>query len=140
MMAASMALPAPIRRFKPFVAARTILSLALAVYFAFGVLAPLAAGEDAGLPMCCRRHGAHHCAMSMMFAERATALGWRPAACPRWPRNATVANFASLVAPVMDCAAGRFAFISASRAKSSHHAMLPIQRRLGLRGPPSRTA
>ena len=136
-MAASMALPASIRRYKPLDAARAVLSLVIAAYFAFGVLAPLAAGEDAGLPMCCRRHGAHHCAMMMMAEERALGPGWRPAACPRWPRNATVAGFASLVAPVMDCASARFAFTSATRTESSHHAMLPIQRRLGLRGPPA---
>jgi len=137
MMAASMALPASIPRLKPLAAARAVLSLAIAFYFAFGVLAPLAAGEDAGLPMCCRRHGAHHCAMMMMAEERAIGPGWRPAACPRWPRNATVANFASLIAPVVDRAAARFAFASATRAESSRHAMLPLQRRLGLRGPPA---
>jgi len=40
-------------------------SIFLILFFGLGPLSALADGtEDASLPACCRRHGAHHCAMS----------------------------------------------------------------------------
>jgi len=44
---------------------RRTLSIFLVLFFGLGpVAAALHAEEDAGLPACCRRHGAHHCAMA----------------------------------------------------------------------------
>jgi hypothetical protein len=44
---------------------RRCFSIFLILFFGLGPLSALAEGsEDAGLPACCRRHGAHHCAMS----------------------------------------------------------------------------
>jgi hypothetical protein len=40
-------------------------SIFLILFFGLGPLSAFVDGtEDAGLPACCRRHGAHHCAMS----------------------------------------------------------------------------
>jgi len=43
---------------------RRVLSIFLVLFFGIGPL-PISfgAGDDARLPACCRRHGAHHCAM-----------------------------------------------------------------------------
>lgn len=48
-------------------------SIYLVLFFALGPLSAFVDGtEDAGLPPCCRRHGAHHCAMyAQIMAMRA---------------------------------------------------------------------
>jgi hypothetical protein len=58
-------------------------------------LSPLIGGsEDANLPVCCRRHGAHHCSMNVA-AKRAMAAQDRTPAfdasptCPSYPSAAT---------------------------------------------------
>ena len=48
-------------------------SIFLVLFFGLGPLSAFVDGsEDAGLPACCRRHGAHHCAMyAQIMAMRA---------------------------------------------------------------------
>jgi hypothetical protein len=47
-------------------------SIFLILFFGLGPLSALVdSSQDAGLPACCRRHGAHHCAMSAEMAMRA---------------------------------------------------------------------
>jgi hypothetical protein len=52
---------------------RRVLSIFLILFFGLGPLSAFVDGsEDAGLPPCCRRHGAHHCAMyAQIMAMRA---------------------------------------------------------------------
>lgn len=59
---------------------RRSFSIFLILTFALGPLSALADGsEDANLPACCRRNGAHHCAISMhRAAMRAQADQERP--------------------------------------------------------------
>ena len=71
---------------------RRPLAFLLILFFALGPLqGVLEAGEDSRLPACCRRQGAHHCAMSeeMQAAmERATSTApafSAPATCPSFP-------------------------------------------------------
>ena len=71
---------------------RRPLAILLVLFFALGPLQGLLeASDDARLPACCRRHGAHHCAMSedMMAAlERAISSKpafTAPATCPSFP-------------------------------------------------------
>src|SRR4051812_47672753 len=69
---------------------RRLLSLVLVALFWAGPLSALMPGsEQARLPACCRRHGAHHCAM--ISAEGASAAPGRtfasPARCPRYHRS-----------------------------------------------------
>ena len=67
-------------------------SIFLVLFFGLGPLSALVDGsEDAGLPPCCRRHGAHHCAM-YAHPGHAGGLGIdpRPAVsdpltCPHYP-------------------------------------------------------
>ncbi len=68
-------------------------SIFLVLFFGLGPLSALVDGtEDASLPPCCRRHGAHHCAMyQRILAMRAQqASDPRPAVsdpltCPNYP-------------------------------------------------------
>jgi hypothetical protein len=48
-------------------------SIFLILFFGLGPLSALVDGSaDAGLPVCCRRHGAHHCALyAQIMAMRA---------------------------------------------------------------------
>lgn len=74
---------------------RRALSISLIMFFSFGPLAAtLGASEDAGLPACCRRLGAHHCAMAMGMAAAmidaapGKAIFAAPATCPEFPGTA----------------------------------------------------
>ncbi|MGO9336527.1 MAG: hypothetical protein ACLPY1_03365 [Terracidiphilus sp.] len=76
---------------------RRALSILLILCFGLGPLAAtLGADDDARLPACCRRHGAHHCAMAMrssaMMADAAAGkTAWTaPSTCPMFPGAASV--------------------------------------------------
>jgi hypothetical protein len=67
-------------------------SILLILFFGFGPLSVLIDSEDANLPACCRRHGAHHCAITMRMTAmlRDAASGKMPMAsapltCPHYP-------------------------------------------------------
>ena len=74
------------------------ISIFLVLFFSLGPLAALApASEDAYLPACCRRGGAHHCAMYMqMIAARmivppgAPPIAKAPSHCPYYPQHPSV--------------------------------------------------
>lgn len=73
---------------------RRALSILLVLFFGLGPLsATLPGSDDARLPACCRRNGAHHCAMSDALLARMieTVLGQpiisAPAHCPMYPGN-----------------------------------------------------
>ena len=70
------------------------ISIFLILFFWLGPLAAMlpASDGDSRLPPCCRRHGAHHCAMSMRMAalmSQATSGGkpifTAPLTCPYFP-------------------------------------------------------
>ena len=49
---------------------RRWISVSLVLFFGLWPLTgALEASDDSRLPACCRRHGAHHCAMSMQIAK-----------------------------------------------------------------------
>jgi hypothetical protein len=67
-------------------------SILLILFFGLGPLSVLIDSEDANLPLCCRRLGAHHCAMAMRMAAmmREAAPGKMPLVeapltCPEYP-------------------------------------------------------
>jgi hypothetical protein len=71
---------------------RRALSIPLILWFWLGPFAPmLETRDDARLPTCCRRHGAHQCASSMrtaaMMADTASGkpIFTAPATCPAFP-------------------------------------------------------
>jgi hypothetical protein len=67
---------------------RRALSILLVVFFGLGPLAAtLGASEESLLPSCCRRSGAHHCAMSMraMALLGSAPVFAAPSHCPSFP-------------------------------------------------------
>jgi hypothetical protein len=79
---------------------RRAISVLMIVFFGLGPLvATLSADEDSRLPACCRRHGAHHCAMStdaMSAAEPGTSNIKAPATCPYFPGYTVALNTITL--------------------------------------------
>lgn len=117
---------------------RRVLSILLVVFFGFGpVAATPGASEDTRLPACCRRHGAHHCAMGMGEAATAAEVAAgktvvrAPSTCPAFPGTtaatasgpqaltSTPVNLPILLAQLHSPAAGRaIARISQIRTRS----------------------
>ena len=66
----------------------------LILFFGLGPLTALmSADDDLRLPACCRRHGAHHCAMAaemaelMALASSGKPILTAPLTCPIYPGN-----------------------------------------------------
>jgi hypothetical protein len=70
---------------------RRALSMLFVLLFGLGPLAATFDGDDASLPACCRRNGAHHCVMtdamlaSMVQAALSTPAFTPPTRCPQCP-------------------------------------------------------
>jgi hypothetical protein len=67
---------------------RRSFSILLILFFGFGPLSVLIDSEDANLPACCRRHGAHQCAMTAMLRDAASGkipMASAPLTCPDYP-------------------------------------------------------
>jgi hypothetical protein len=74
---------------------RRALSIVFILFLGLGPLAATLQGDDARLPICCRRNGAHHCVMAAESLARIiqTASGKTPAIgapshCPQYPGTA----------------------------------------------------
>lgn len=64
---------------------RSLSIFIVALFFAAPLFALLPAAEDAQLPACCRRHGAHHCAMAADSSGQPVTGAHRfsaPSRCP----------------------------------------------------------
>jgi hypothetical protein len=86
---------------------RRALSIFLILVFGVGPLSStLGASEDTRLPACCRRHGAHHCAvsagMTAMMAGGASGkiIVTAPSTCPAYPGSADETTPAPFGLPV----------------------------------------
>ena len=72
------------------------LSIFVALLLALSPLASLLpASDDMSLPVCCRRHGMHHCAMAAMWTQMmarmtsgSTPVASAPSTCPYYPSPA----------------------------------------------------
>ena len=77
---------------------RRIIATSLLILFSAPLIAPLLAlsrDPDANLPICCRRHGKHHCMMSAEMMQAmlgGTQLRALPMRCPQYPRAITFAQ------------------------------------------------
>ncbi|HUB28761.1 MAG TPA: hypothetical protein VL967_03650 [Terracidiphilus sp.] len=121
---------------------RRALAIFLALAFGLGpCTALLQADEDARLPFCCRRHGAHHCAMSDESPQPgSTAQFTNPSHCPLYPGNlpATTPPLHALAAPrigIVVLGVEQRALASSSTATHSRS----LRARF-VRGPPSSLA
>jgi hypothetical protein len=72
---------------------RRLLSISMALFLGLTpLMGTLGASDDSRLPACCRRHGAHHCAMAMHMAAMmvkaqpgGTPTVTAPMSCPLFP-------------------------------------------------------
>jgi hypothetical protein len=99
-----------------------------------------AASDESRLPPCCRRHGAHHCAMAMAARARlrptAVPLLEAPATCPNYPRTM---NGASAPTVALATAAIRWATAPLTEAALPTGSVVAVQGQILLpvgRGPP----
>jgi hypothetical protein len=124
---------------------RRALSILLVLFFGFGPLAAtLGASDDAGLPACCRRNGAHHCAMSdalqswMLRTESRMPGFTAPSHCPLYPSASP-----ALIAPVAlaAAAAAHSAPVLEALASIPYHASVrsAALETVSDRGPPTST-
>ncbi|HEY1985085.1 MAG TPA: hypothetical protein VGG85_06735 [Terracidiphilus sp.] len=68
---------------------RRIVSISVMLLLWLGPLAALLPGSDESrLPFCCRRHGAHHCAMPDEQTQGSTPSWAAPSRCPQFPASA----------------------------------------------------
>lgn len=121
-------------------------SILLILFFGLGPLSVFIDSEDANLPPCCRRHGAHHCAMAMRMAAmmRDAASGKvpmlsAPVTCPDFPGAAAV--FAAPAPALTVSAAGVPVLREQTEVAIAEHASpeaTPTRAHTG-RGPPSTT-
>jgi hypothetical protein len=121
------------------------LSIFLVVFFGLGPLsATLEAGDNSGLPACCRRNGAHHCAIAMQNSAAkpraqsdSTPSASAPLTCPyyRGPAAAIISPAPALMTTV----SGLRGLISSAYSHASRSAAPianPIRAHAG-RGPPA---
>ena len=117
---------------------RRLLAILLLAAFGLPVVAPLLAqGQDleSNLPACCRRNGAHHCALSI--AAQNTNAPTIAARCPSFPQQVAIATLTpAAFLPT-------HASIKLTTATNSASARADAQRRLSrerthrTRGPPT---
>jgi hypothetical protein len=123
-------------------------SIFLILFFGLGPLSALIDGtEDASLPPCCRRHGAHHCAMyQRVLAMRAQqALDPRPAVsdpltCPNYPGPAIAMLMPAhaVTAAVVEATAAWMAVSHVAVPRYAPAVSAPLRAHAG-RGPPAAT-
>jgi hypothetical protein len=71
---------------------RRMLAIMLLVAFGSPLVAPLfaaTADPEASLPLCCRSHGTHHCAMMHLMAVRPSDPAMQAPPCPYYPTPST---------------------------------------------------
>jgi hypothetical protein len=106
----------------------------------------LEASDDVNLPPCCRRHGAHHCAMAMqMAAMMAKAMTGSapvftvPMTCPLYPSSLGGPSTPSHALTAIEVSLPQLlvqTYAPAAERAEAH--MRPIRTRAG-RGPPAST-
>ena len=112
---------------------RLVSILLVALFWAGPLSALLPASADAQLPACCRRHGAHHCAMAMAENGQTPAgHSFSPAHCPRYHRSGPATlNFTPAEQPALAELPQAPTEFPSPRAAALHRA-----RRQSGRGPP----
>jgi hypothetical protein len=121
---------------------RRLLSIILILFFGLGpAVAILHADDDSGLPACCRRHGAHHCEMSMrtasfMVQSNGNPILTAPSTCPYFPGyNVAPSTSFALSTPTLSLPALLAERHSPPAARAN--ARLSQLRTRSVRGPPA---
>ena len=115
---------------------RRALSISLTLLLWLGPIASLLPGADEPrLPFCCRRHGAHHCAMDAAPAQGSGVALKAPSRCPQFPALAvTTAPAFGLAVPLKGLSALLISKYSPGAGRDDARAG-QIETRAG-RGPP----
>lgn len=116
---------------------RSFAGASLVVYLVFGLLSPmvLAAQDDAGVPVCCRRAGAHRC-VTMTVPGRQVAMS-NGRHCSTWP-DGLAASHGQMFALLHARTAGvGFAPQDSVAARNAEVLRIARERQLALRGPPA---
>lgn len=122
---------------------RRLLSFMLLLVFSLPLIPPalaLAQGPESNLPLCCRRNGAHHCAM-MMHRNGTPAPGTNfaaiPQRCPAYPALVTPLRHVDLAAPAASAAFAEIVSHPAIHAQTKARARISLDCARHKRGPPS---
>ena len=136
-------LPASVTPRVPSVQMRRALSIFLTLFFAIGPLTALFGDtDDTRLPACCRRHGAHHCAMSETAMGKVLLAGSQPAVtapahCPLYPQGTPATSSAT---QALTPAPGLRDAIVVAPLRTAPPLVAPanyLVRSLSVRGPPA---
>ena len=116
-------------------------SIFLILMFGLGPLSSLIDGsEDANLPACCRRHGAHHCVVAAMARQAQsgkTPMVSSPMTCPSYPGAiALLSTPAQALAAASRTVETLFTFAHVQVATHTYGLSKPAQSHAG-RGPPA---
>ena len=125
---------------------RKLVAILLLAVFGLPLALPLLAQggiEDAGLPACCRRNGAHHCAMSM--AQRSQTPAGAPAIsapaerCPYCAQAPATVHPESLTPGTADAIFADLVSHPAVHAQTESRWRIARDRSRQKRGPPAST-
>jgi hypothetical protein len=118
---------------------RRLLSIALLLLFSLPLISPLLAltsNGDTILPACCRRNGAHHCAMKLPPAAGIN-LSSIPQHCPAFPAVVTPVRHGDLSFPVESLISTGLISHSTLSLQTQPRARTAFDRARQQRGPPT---
>ncbi len=118
---------------------RRVLSIVLLLAFSLPLISPalaLTAGSEANLPVCCRRNGAHHCAMKVRPADGVN-LSSIPEHCPAYPAVVTQIRHGDLSFQAASLIVAGIVSHPAAELQTQARARVALDRGRRQRGPPT---
>jgi hypothetical protein len=121
---------------------RHLLSITLLLLFSLPLISPvlaLAAGPEANLPACCRRHGAHHCMLKMQSESSSSKPSFSsiPQRCPGFPAVVTPVRHGDLSLPSASLIFAEIVSHPSVKLQTQARARVALDRSRQKRGPPS---
>jgi hypothetical protein len=118
---------------------RRVLSIVLLLAFSLPLISSavaLTAGSEANLPACCRRNGAHHCAMKVGPADGIN-LSSIPEHCPAYPAVVTQIRHGDLSFQAASLTFAGIVSHPAAELQTQARARVALDRGHQQRGPPT---
>jgi len=122
---------------------RRLITITLLLLFSLPLISPalaLAASQDANLPICCRKNGAHHCMLKMQAAEPSgpgARLSATPQRCPAYPAVVTQIQHGDLSLHAASLIFAEIVSHPSVRTQTQARARVALDRSRQKRGPPS---
>jgi hypothetical protein len=122
---------------------RRLIGITLLLLFSLPLISPvlaLGASSEANLPACCRRNGAHHCAMRMHQAESSgngTTFSAIPQRCPAYPAMVTSVRHGDLSFYTASLIFAEIVSHPSVKAQTQARARVALDRSRQTRGPPT---